>query len=65
ALSRGLGRQPRARFFSQRPTPSYGVRFQLEHLGPPPLLQHLNQPSRSGLPADDGAAASGSAAPPG
>lgn len=65
ALSQGLGRQPRARFYSQRPTPSYGVRFRLEQLGPPPLLQHLNQPRRSGLPADDGADASGSAAPPG
>jgi hypothetical protein len=64
-LSRGLVRHPRARFYSQRPTPSYGVRFRLEQLGPPPLLQKLNQPRRSGLPADDGAAAAGSAAPPG
>lgn len=65
ALSRGLGRQPRARFFSQRPTPSYGANFRLEQLGPPPLVQHLNPPRRSRLPADDGEAATGSAAPPG
>ncbi|MDM7937177.1 MAG: oxygenase MpaB family protein [Cyanobium sp. CZS 48M] len=64
-LSRRLGRQPRARFFSQRPTPSYGASFQLAQLGPPPLLQHLNPPRRSGLPADDGADPTGSAAPPG
>lgn len=64
-LSRGLGRQPRARFFSQRPTPSYGANFRLEQLGPLPLLQNLNPPRRSGLPADDTADATGSAAPPG
>ncbi len=65
SLSRGLGRQPRARFYSQRPTRSYGANFRLEQLGPAPLLPHLNPPRRSGLPADDGAAATGSAAPPG
>jgi hypothetical protein len=64
-LSRMLGLQPRARFYSQRPTPSYGAGFRLEQLGPPPLLQHLNQPRRSGLPAGDAADATGSAAPPG
>lgn len=32
------------RFFSERPTPSYGRRFQLEQLGPPPLLERLNRP---------------------
>ena len=65
ALGQGLGRQPQARFYSQRPTPSYGASFQLEQLGPPPLLQNLNQPRRSDLPADDAADATGSTAPPG
>jgi hypothetical protein len=46
ALSRWLGRQPRARFYSQRPTPSYGASFRLEQLGPPALQQKLNQPER-------------------
>jgi hypothetical protein len=52
ALSRWLGRQPRARFYSQRPTPSYGDSFRLEQLGPPALLQKLNQPrsQRPGSP---------------
>ena len=36
------------RFYSQRPTPSYGSRFQLQHLGPPPLLERLNRPRWSG-----------------
>ena len=32
------------RFYSERPTPSYGPSFQLEQLGPPPLLDRLNRP---------------------
>jgi dephospho-CoA kinase len=36
------------RFYSQRPTPSYGASFQLEQLGPPPLLERLNRPRWSG-----------------
>ena len=35
----------RRRFFSQRPTPSYGAQFRLEQLGPPSLLQRLNNAS--------------------
>jgi len=31
------------RFYSERPTPSYGDRFALEQLGPPPLLPLLNR----------------------
>ena len=34
----------RSRFYSERPTPSYGASFQLEQLGPPPLLERLNSP---------------------
>jgi hypothetical protein len=45
---RALGRPAPARFYSQRPTPSYGAHFQLEQLGPPPLLETLARP-----PADD------------
>ncbi len=30
------------RFYSQRPTPSYGTGFALEQLGPPPLVERLN-----------------------
>jgi dephospho-CoA kinase len=42
-------RPPRSsRFYSQRPTPSYGVRFQLDQLGPPALLERLNRPRWSG-----------------
>ena len=42
-------RPPRgSRFYSERPTPSYGASFQLEQLGPPPLLQRLNRPRWSG-----------------
>lgn len=37
-----------SRFYSQRPTPSYGTRFELEQLGPPPLLQALNRPRWQG-----------------
>ncbi|MCP9887562.1 dephospho-CoA kinase [Cyanobium sp. ATX 6A2] len=38
----------RSRFYSERPTPSYGRHFQLEQLGPPPLLEGLNQARWSG-----------------
>ena len=48
ASRRALGRPAPARFYSQRPTPSYGATFQLEQLGPPPLLETLARP-----PADD------------
>jgi dephospho-CoA kinase len=34
----------RSRFYSERPTPSYGKGFQLEQLGPPALLERLNRP---------------------
>jgi hypothetical protein len=44
SLARRLGREPPPRFYSQRPNPSYGETFQLEQLGPPPLLKGLNQP---------------------
>ena len=36
------------RFYSERPTSSYGRAFALEQLGPPPLLERLNQPRWSG-----------------
>jgi dephospho-CoA kinase len=36
------------RFYSERPTPSYGPSFQLEQLGPPPLLDRLNRPRWQG-----------------
>jgi len=38
----------RTRFYSERSTPSYGPAFQLEQLGPPPLLQALNRPRWQG-----------------
>jgi dephospho-CoA kinase len=38
----------RSRFYCERPTPSYGRRFQLEQLGPPALLERLNRPRWSG-----------------
>jgi dephospho-CoA kinase len=38
----------RSRFYSERPTPSYGRQFRLEQLGPPPLLERLNRPRWSG-----------------
>lgn len=38
----------RSRFYSEQPTPSYGRSFQLEQLGPPPLLERLNRPRWSG-----------------
>jgi dephospho-CoA kinase len=37
-----------SRFYSERPTPSYGAAFQLDQLGPPPLLQRLNRPRWTG-----------------
>ncbi len=38
-------RPPRRQgFYSERPTPSYGASFRLEQLGPPALLERLNQP---------------------
>jgi dephospho-CoA kinase len=33
-----------SRFYSERPTPSYGASFHLEQLGPPPMLERLNRP---------------------
>ncbi|MBM5820496.1 MAG: DUF2236 domain-containing protein [Cyanobacteria bacterium K_DeepCast_150m_m2_101] len=43
-LNQWLRRLPprRLRFYSERPTPSYGATFRLEQLGPPPLLEQLN-----------------------
>ncbi|MCP9928343.1 dephospho-CoA kinase [Cyanobium sp. CH-040] len=42
-------RPPRgSRFYSERPTPSYGERFRLEQLGPPALLERLNRPRWTG-----------------
>lgn len=42
-------RPPRgSRFYSERPTPSYGKSFQLEQLGPPARLEELNRPRWSG-----------------
>jgi len=42
-------RPPRgSRFYSERPTPSYGTTFQLEQLGPPARLEELNRPRWSG-----------------
>ena len=37
-----------SRFYSQRPTPSYGATFQLQQLGPPALLERLNRPRWGG-----------------
>ncbi|WP_094556069.1 dephospho-CoA kinase [Synechococcus sp. 1G10] len=46
--SRLASRWPRGqgntRFYSERPTPSYGARFTLEQLGPPAMLERLNRP---------------------
>ncbi|KEF41577.1 MAG: hypothetical protein ER33_10410 [Cyanobium sp. CACIAM 14] len=44
-LRRALGRPAPARFYSQRPTPSYGAQFRLEQLGPPALLEDLARPT--------------------
>ncbi|MFM7361206.1 MAG: dephospho-CoA kinase [Cyanobium sp.] len=38
----------RTRFYSERPTPSYGRSFQLDQLGPPALLPMLNRPRCQG-----------------
>jgi hypothetical protein len=46
---RGLGRPAPARFYSQRPTPSYGADFRLEQLGPPALLEELARPAPPAL----------------
>jgi len=44
-----LLRPPRStRFYSERPTPSYGKSFQLEQLGPPARLEELNRPRWAG-----------------
>jgi dephospho-CoA kinase len=48
ALRHRLWPPHRQRFYSERPTPSYGQRFALEQLGPPPLLERLNRPRWSG-----------------
>ncbi len=37
-----------SRFYSQRPTPSYGASFQLAQLGPPAMLPRLNRARWSG-----------------
>ncbi len=37
-----------SRFYSERPTPSYGSHFTLEQLGPPTQLARLNRPRWSG-----------------
>ena len=42
SLARRCGHEPRARFYSEHPTRSYGESFRLEQLGPPPLLERLN-----------------------
>jgi len=47
-LRQRLGPPRRQRFYSERPTPSYGARFSLEQLGPPTLLERLNSPRWSG-----------------
>ena len=43
-LRRRLGGEPPPRFYSMHPTPSYGRSFELDQLGPPPLLPQLNRP---------------------
>ncbi len=50
---RAIGLAAEPRFYSQRPTPSYGASFQLEQLGPPPLLERLNHPSPGGAGTPD------------
>ncbi|MFM8606019.1 MAG: dephospho-CoA kinase [Cyanobium sp.] len=44
ALRHRLRPPRRQQFYSERPTPSYGHRFELEQLGPPHLLERLNSP---------------------
>jgi len=41
-------RPPSRRFYSERPTPTYGAQFRLEQLGPPNQLARLNRPRWSG-----------------
>jgi dephospho-CoA kinase len=41
-------RSSATRFYSERPTPSYGESFRLEQLGPPALLPRLNRPRWQG-----------------
>jgi dephospho-CoA kinase len=48
ALSQRLRPPQGSRFYSERPTPSYGPSFQLEQLGPPARLAELNRPRWSG-----------------
>jgi dephospho-CoA kinase len=47
-LSQRLHPPTGSRFYSERPTPSYGNTFQLEQLGPPARLEELNRPRWSG-----------------
>ena len=47
-LTQRLQPPQRSRFYSERPTPSYGQSFQLEQLGPPARLEELNRPRWSG-----------------
>ena len=49
-LNRWQRRRPPqgSRFYSERPTPSYGASFRLEQLGPPALLERLNRPRWTG-----------------
>jgi len=48
ALSQRLRPPQGTRFYSERPTPSYGPSFQLEQLGPPARLAELNRPRWAG-----------------
>jgi dephospho-CoA kinase len=48
ALSQSLRPPQPARFYSERPTPSYGAQFQLDQLGPPARLAALNRPRWGG-----------------
>jgi dephospho-CoA kinase len=47
-LTQRLRPPQRSRFYSERPTPSYGKSFQLEQLGPPARLAELNRPRWAG-----------------
>ena len=47
-LGSWLGEAPISRFYSERPTPSYGPHVQLEQLGPPAMLERLNRPRWTG-----------------
>ena len=47
-LSQRLRQPQGSRFYSERPTPSYGQSFQLEQLGPPARLAELNRPRWAG-----------------